>query len=501
MSKRRFREYFHRTIKLNPELKEPLNDFLANITLPNHDLTKTQSFEDLLTHIFKDCDDVHFRKIELSPTQTLLLVYIKGLVDEQAIEKMIVRPIFDREDAEKKDHYSETLTSLSPKKYQDLETLVQGALTGDVIIHLDGDKPVQVSLNGMETRSLSPPLTEQQVYGAKVGFIEDSKSNIALMRQYFPDPRLKVKNYNIGTLSHTHVGLLYLDDYADENLLDEVQNKLASIKVEKIFSSRELAEQVIERPNSLFPQVQKTERVDQVAYALTQGRIALMVNNTPFCNVLPIGLTTFYETAEDNDEGTTWSMMFIRFLRYVCLIISTLLPALYVSLVAFHPELIPTTLAMTLAESRNNIPLPAGLEALLMMFALDVLVEASIRLPSFIGQTVGIVGGLVIGQAAVTAGVVSSAMVIVIAFTAIASFTVPSWELATSLRLVRYLLLFVSVFFGLYGLTLGVCLIFIHLSSLESFSKPYLDPIAPFNFKGLKAMFFKRIPGSKGEKT
>ncbi len=225
--------------------------------------------------------------------------------------------------------------------------------------------------------------------------------------------------------------------------------------------------------------------------ALGQGKLVLFIDNSAFCNIMPISLLSFYQPSDDNDQASTWNIFFIRFLRLASLVISIIMPSLYVALVAFHPELIPTTLAMTIVESRNNIPLPAALEAILMMFALDILVEASIRLPNIIGQTVGIVGGLVIGQAAVDAGIVSSIMVIVIALTAIASFTVPSWELASSWRLVRYCILIVSSFMGLYGMTLGLCVVLLHLCSIESFSKPYLTPLAPLNIRKLLDIFFR----------
>lgn len=206
------------------------------------------------------------------------------------------------------------------------------------------------------------------------------------------DPRLKLKEFTIGTLSHTHVGLLYLDEYVDPELLTLVTKRLEHFKMEQLNDSGELAKEIVDFPLSIFPQVYETERPDFASVALSQGKIVVVIDNSTFCLVLPITLFNLIEISPDNYRMAL-DNSFIRFLRITSILVATILPALYVALVGYHPELLPTTLALSIAESRNNIPFPVYLEALMMIFALDILVEASIRLPSFVGQTIGIVGG------------------------------------------------------------------------------------------------------------
>ena len=441
-----------------------------------------------LNKIFEHSADFRTRTIGLPSGQTVYLYYIEGLNDKERLEANVIRPLVhltEQENKEVIDSVDEVIYGINYIEPKSWKELIDYCLSGYIICHIENRLPVVLSLQKVEKRSLSEPTTEQQVYGPKIGFVEDSRTNVVLLRKYIKDPRLCVKEYQVGSMSATSVAVVYLDEYVDEELLNKIDEKIKGYQNDQLFVSNTLTLSIVERPLSLFPQVQKSERPDQAAFALGQGKVIIIVDNSTFCHIVPTTLFSFYEKSDDNDIGSVWNLTFLRLLRFISLIVATTFPALYVSLVAFHPEMIPTTLALTMAESRNNIPFPAAVEAVMMMFALDVLVEASIRLPHFIGQTIGIVGGLVIGQAAVEAGIISSTMVIVIAFTAIAAFTSPSWEMTGSWRIVRYLLLFFASIFGLYGLTIGICLLLMHLCALTSFNKPYFSPLTPFNPKEL----------------
>ncbi|WP_170885436.1 spore germination protein [Bacillus alkalicellulosilyticus] len=446
--------------------------------------TSTEKVSSILETVFEHSIDFEERNINIPSGQKLTIYFFNSIINHERLQEGVVTPFISRIEHHKTEFISElgeviyNIQYDTPTNWKDL---IQNCLKGDVICHLSGIKPITIPLVQFEKRNLSEPTTEQQVYGPKVGFIEDSLANLSIVRKYFQDPRLKAQKFLLGSLSKTKTYLVYLDEYVDNDLLNDVVKKMSDIKTDNIITTMNLAQHLVEFPKSLFPQVKKTERPDQVAFALTQGKIVIFLDNSTFAIILPTTLWMFYETGDDNDEGSMWNLTFMRLLRISSMFIATLAPATYVALVAFHPELIPTTLALTVAESRNNIPFPAPAEAFLMMFALDVLVEASIRLPSFIGQTIGIVGGLVIGQSAVEAGIVSSAMVIVIAFTAISAFTAPSWELASSWRVIRYMLLFFAAFLGLYGLILGICLFTMHTSALTSFKKPYMSSLSPLN--------------------
>ncbi|WP_142302879.1 spore germination protein [Bacillus sp. FJAT-45350] len=469
--------------------KHDYNDFLRykiGITELNILPNSVEELKVILERVFDNSDDFSVRSMELPSGQKVFFYYVAGLIDADRMEEAVIRPIVNH--GEKNPH--EKLTHVGSLNYEvnyitvdSWPDLIQLCLQGHVICQISDQKPVVLSLEKLEKRSLSEPTTEQQVYGPKIGFIEDSRTNVGLVRRIIVDPRLKVKQFHVGSLTHTAVAVMYLEEYVDNEVLEEVLKKIPQYENDFLISSYALERSLIEHPNSLFPQFQKSERPDQVAYALSQGKIVIAINNSTFSLILPATMWSFYERSDDNDEGSPWHVFFIRMLRISSLIIATTFPALYVALVAFHPEMVPTTLALTMAESRNNIPFPAAIEAFIMMFALDVLVEASIRLPSFIGPTIGIVGGLVIGQSAVEAGIISSTMVIVIAFTAIAAFTSPSWELASSWRVIRYLFLLAASLLGMYGLTLAICVLAMHLCALTSMNKPFLSPMAPFNFR------------------
>ncbi len=489
---------FKKVIRKNSKevTKHDYYDFLSKkVGINEIDTLPTSGVElkKKLEKIFENSDDFRIRSIS-HQNQEVVFYYFEGIVDIDRLDSSVIQPLVRHMEGNEKErvrNIGEVVLGVNYHVPVNWAELVQLCLQGQVISHISGEVPMVLSLQKYEKRTLSEPTTEKQVFGPKAGFIEDSRTNVVLMRKVIQDPRLKVKEYQVGNMSHTAVSVLYLDEYVDKELLEQVQQKIQRFSKDHIFNSNTLAKSLIEYPMSMFPQVQKSERPDQAAYALSQGKVIIIVDNSTFCLILPTTLFSFYEKSDDNDEGSLWNLSFLRLLRISSLIVATTFPALYVALVAFHPEMIPTTLALTMAESRNNIPFPAAVEAFIMMFALDVLVESSIRLPSFIGQTIGIVGGLVIGQAAVEAGIISSTMIIVIAFTAIAAFTVPSWEMAGSWRIVRYILLLFASLLGLYGLTIGICLLLIHLCALTSFNKPYLSPMSPFNPKEFIDVFFR----------
>jgi hypothetical protein len=477
-------------------------DFLGEkIEVPNpSDIPTTHKELDSLLHeVFKDCDDFNTKQLTLPSEQHITMYYISGLFNEEYMYASVIEPFILRKERNnetpvkqvKEVIYSPTITE--PPSWKQL---IQDCLNGKVICHIHDLKPVTIGIITRETRGINEPSTEYQVYGPKMGLIESARTNISMIRNFIHDPRLKVKEFELGSLSHTQVAVLYLEEYVDPELRDQVLSRIQEIDDDNLVISGQLEHHLVDYPMSMFPQTHKTERPDYCSFALSQGKMVIIVDNSTFALVLPTTLMEFYNTTEDHfyKPGTR---AFIRIMRFISLFLAATFPAMYVALVAFHPELIPTTLALTLAESRIKIPFPAIVEALMLMFALDVLVEATMRLPSAVGQTIGIVGAIVLGTAVVEAGIVSNVLVIVISFTAIAAFTVPSWELAQSWRLVRYILLILSSFLGLFGVILGICLITIHLCHLHSFSKPYYSPLSPLNPKEFLNVFVRLIPRKK----
>ncbi|SDZ58287.1 spore germination protein KA/spore germination protein [Evansella caseinilytica] len=456
--------------------------------------TEIHEVKQHITAIFSNSFDFAKRTFRMRDGCGVFLCFISGISSENDLEEQVIKPLL-KQDIRSGDVINQPGTYISVSKFskpQNWQHLIDAILDGNILLHIDGAEPVILQLADKQERSIMDPTTEYQVYGPKIGFIETSKTNIGILRQFIKDPRLKTLNYQIGTLTKTQVALAYLEEYCQPGMVKYIDNKLTAYNKDSLLTQGELTKLISKDPYSIFPQATLTERPELAAFSLIQGKIVLFVDNTTFCIVAPVTFMDMLETSEDQIFLVPWHLTFLRVMRLVSLFVGTTLPALYVALVAYQPELIPTTLTITVAQSRVQIPLPAAAEAFLMMFALDVLVEASIRLPSFVGQTIGIVGGLVIGQAAVDAGIVSNTMVIVIAFTAIATFTLPSWEFVNSWRIVRYALVISSSLIGLYGLVLAVGFLLVHLCKLESMDRPYMYPIAPFDMKTLLTFFYPK---------
>ncbi len=283
---------------------------------------------------------------------------------------------------------------------------------------------------------------------------------------------------SIGELSQTDVAIAYIEGLATEALLDEVRTRLSRIQIDGILESAYIEEFIEDAPYSPFPQIQNTERPDIVIANLLEGKVAILVDNTPFALIVPMTFWNGLQAVEDYYERFIYTS-FIRFIRYILFNITMYLPSIYVALITYHPKLIPTTLLISIAAARDSVPFPTIIEALLMELVFEGLREAGIRLPKAVGSAVSIVGALVVGQAAVQAGIVSSPMVIIVATTGIASFSIPRYNLGTALRLVRFPMLILAGMFGLYGIVIGFIVLTIHLVNLRSFGVPYFNPVAP----------------------
>ncbi|ADU30478.1 spore germination protein [Evansella cellulosilytica] len=457
--------------------------------LPVSSIVVKQQFNE----IFKDSVDFSERDFQLETGRSVYICYIAGLINNDQLEETVIKPLLmNAQNLSNVHDLGNVFTVTKYKTATSWKEAIDNILEGCIVLHIDQQEPIIIYLPHKNERSPQDPTTEYQVYGAKLGFVESSRKNIGIVRQFIKDPRLRCKEYQLGQVSGTHVSVMYFDGYCQPEVIQHLDSLLSSYNNEHLLGTGQLTKYISKHPYSLFPQTQKTERPDLVAFSLVQGKAIIFMDNSTFAIISPVTLMDMIETSEDRAFFVPWNLFFIRILRLISLFIGTILPALYVSLVAFQPELIPTNLTISVAQARINIPLPATAEAYLMMFALDVLVEASIRLPSFVGQTIGIVGGLVIGQAAVEAGLVSNTMVIVIAFTAIATFTLPSWEFVNSWRITRYLLVTAAAFLGLYGLVLAVGFLLVHLCKLDSMNKPFMYPFAPFDAKGIAHFFMPK---------
>lgn len=450
---------------------------------------------------FHHCSDIVFRSFTLHDDTKLLMVYLDGMVRVESIEEAILKPLLYNGLPQGIDHIQslpemlgrEWLPFTDVKTVDSMEDLVNQILQGGLSILVDGQSSsLIVQVRDYETRSIQEPKKESTLRGSKEGFVENIRTNTSMIRRRIIHPNLKMESCKIGTYTQTEVVLVYIQGLADENVLSEVREKLDKIEIDGVIDSANIEEWIESSSFSLFSQIQNTERPDIVTASLLEGKVALITNGSPFVLILPITFWSGLQSADDYFERFTFVIL-TRMIRYVMAFISFSFPAIYVALSTFHPEMIPSYLMISIATARESSPLPTVIELFLMLFIFDALQEAGVHLPNQLGPVVSIIGALVIGQAAVEAGIISTPTIIVISLTGIAAYTIPRYSVNLSFRLVRYLLLLISGWLGFVGFAFGIIFLLIHMVMLESFGTPFLSPVAPFDGKRIKDVFI-RLP-------
>ncbi|QUL52953.1 spore germination protein [Paenibacillus tritici] len=377
------------------------------------------------------------------------------------------------------------------KLVKDINGLLEALLSGDTVILINGlGEGVSGSTCGGEVRPVTEAGTQVAIRGSKESFTETISTNIALVRKIIKNPDLWTETMKLGDITHTDITIMYIHGVADEETIKVFKKKLQEIKVDSILESGYIEQIVEDNKYSPFPTLYNTERPDSVAGNLLDGRIAIFVDGTPFVLIAPTTFFMFFHTVEDYYQRYDISSL-IRMLRFVCLIISMYGPAIFVAALNFHQEMIPTPLLINLASQREGVPFPAFVEAVMMEITFEIIREAGVRMPSPIGQTVSIIGGLVLGTAAVQAGIVSPAMVIVVSLTGISSFATPAFNMALSIRMLRFVIMGIAAFMGLYGIAIFTIMLIAHLCSLRSLGVPYMIPMGPFVPENLKDTFIR----------
>lgn len=454
--------------------------------------------EELLRKQFEKCSDVIFRPFALLGVRKALLVYVDGLVDSKELEANILKPLTTAQGASA---YGRDATLSSVEKYilpianiEPIETLsrtVTLILRWQVLLFVDGEeKALALSISKWPQRTVTEPETEAVIRGPREGFTENVRTATALIRRRIHTPELKMESMQIGRLTQTQVVLCYIQGLIEDSVIKEVKQRLERIEIDSVLESGYIEELIEDTPWSPFPQIQNTEKPDIVTAFLLEGRFALLIDGTPFALIAPITLWGALASPEDYYERYLISTM-IRWLRYTFALIALFLPALYVAITTFHQEFLPFSLLLSVAAARENTPYPAVVEALIMEFSFEAIREAGVRMPKAIGSAISIVGALVIGQAAVQAGIVSAPMVIVVSITGIASFTVPRFNFAIALRMLRFPIIVLAGLFGIFGILFSTICIVLHLCSLRSFGMPYTSPITPLSVQNLKDTLFR----------
>jgi len=450
--------------------------------------------------------DIKIREFNLTlktKTYPAFLIYIDGMVNEENINDFILKPLFLRNNMKmeentrkvknritKKIYYKLDIenylhSSLIPQntvlKENDFSKIVKNINSGFCILFIDSVKnALCVETKGFKGRSIDKPVTESVVKGAHEGFVENIRTNTSMLRKIINNEKLIIEETEVGTLSKTKVAICYMKGITNDDLVSECKYRINNLKLDYLISSGQLEQFIKDNANGPFPQTISTERPDKASNYLLLGRVVVLVNSSPFAIILPATLVDFLSSPEDFNLDYNYAN-FLRFLRFIALFCALLTPGIYIAITTYHLEIIPSELLFAIVAAREAIPFPILFEIIIMEISFELIQEASIRVPSSFSTTVGIIGALILGDAAVSANIVSPILIIIVAFTGISAFAIPDNSLRFALRMFRFMYTILGYFAGFLGIALGFFIHLLTLSSQYSFGVPFFTPYMPFD--------------------
>jgi spore germination protein len=454
--------------------------FLSNDTedVNQHSALKLQSYEKAsYQKTLAEIED-SFDLVQRSFFQEHIhIIYFDSLVDSQKLEWEILAPLRKTSVNNLEEFFQQSLC----KPVYSQQELINGLLDGYVAMFV-GQDAYLINVSGLEERSITESATETVINGPHDSFNEAIKTNVSLIRRRVRSSRLRMVRLSVGEISKTKVLLIYIEGIADPHSVNDLKKRIQAIKIDSITDSNVLIQILDDHPNSPFPQFYTTERPDVAVAKLYDGKIIGLVDDSPNIFCTPSSFFDFFKSPDDYNQR--WILgTGVRILRYIALLLTLVFTAFYVSITTYHYEMVPQSLLQSIMQSRSKVPFPPLIEAIFLELVIELLREAGARLPTKIGQTIGIVGGIVIGQAAVEAGITSNILIIVVAVSAISSFVVPNYIMSSSIRMVRFLFIIMAGFLGNIGIVFTLGLLSIHLSGLTNLNSPYLMPISPTFFK------------------
>jgi hypothetical protein len=429
---------------------------------------KAQLLQGWLRQKLGNSIDVVFQEVEFDSKKAVLL-YISSICDEKKLHEDITTQLMELTSVS----FKEYLKSMSiTKTHESNEQTLAEIMSGSVCIFMY-EEVFLVDLKKLELNATGEATVETVIQGPQKAICEEISTNLNIIRHRYPQPSLRIEETVVGKQSRTKVMIVYDNKLYEESILKEIKQSLDKVDLDVVQAAGELQRGLSKQKRTLFPTMMITERPDRIAYNLAQGKVVLLIDGTPFSLIAPAVFFDFLSSMEDLYQSF-WISRFIVSLRYIGLFISLLLPAFYVGVTAYNPELFRVQLALSIAGSRMGVPYPAYLEVLFMLIMMELLTEASVRLPKAIGSTATTVGGLILGTAAVEAGLVSNVMIIIVAAVAISNFVIPINAMSFAMRVVKYILLLFTTFFGMVGLVFGVILVIAYLTNIDSYGHPYL---------------------------
>lgn len=438
--------------------------------------------------------DILLREFDLPGTPSVrgMLVFMDGMIDKQLIDLAILQPLMILTASQDKPLGNSLIATavdkLLPSNQASRVTLfkdvMDGVNSGDSALFFEGaSEAIVLGTKGYKQRGVERPQIEQAVRGSQSAFSEGLRTNTGLIRTLFPSNDLVTEIIMVGDRTPQKCAIMYLKSIANPQLVAEIRRRLKGIRTDYILNLGILEQYIEDHPGAIFPQVLSTERPDRTVAHLSEGRVALLSEGAPFALILPISFFTFFHSIEDFTLKPPAGTL-TRMLRLVGALLSVLVPSAYLAISYFHQEALPTELALAIAGAREKVPFPAILEIIMMEVSFELIREAGLRIPGMLGSTIGIVGAIILGQAAVAANLVSPIMVVIISIGGLASFTIPDYRMAISLRIIRFGFLALAVSFGLVGVAFGILLLTAQLCSMKSFGIPYLAPVSPKSMPG-----------------
>lgn len=487
------------TNKNNAEAKSPQELVKQQLS------SSLQENRDRLTVMLQGCSDAVIKKINFAnPPHWGLIIYFDGLTDRKEIETNLLKPLLLELNMQNNEagnlqgldiinRVQERILPLAElKQIETLQEVCHHISSGDTVFLIDGSaKGLAAGTRSWQTRSVQSPENEISVFGPKEGFTETLRFNTALLRRRIKSSNFKIESMVLGRITKTDVVVCYIENIAPGQLVAEVKKRLAEIDIDAILDTGYLAELIADNKWTIFTQTEHTEKPDRVCGQLLEGKLCIMADGSPMALIVPVSFPEYMIASEDYYIHFIPASLF-RMLRFAAFFMALLLPSLYVAIITYHHEMIPTPLLLTIAATREGVPFPAFIEALLLEATFELLREAGLRLPRAVGPAVSIVGALIIGDAAVRAGLVSTPMVVVVAFTGISSFVIPSYNAGIIIRVARFCFLFAAGLMGFLGIIIALILMALRMASLSSFGMPYLSPLAPFNADYISDIIIRR---------
>ncbi|WP_339783645.1 spore germination protein [Paenibacillus sp. FSL R7-0313] len=431
---------------------------------------------DDLKQILNHMEDAEIIEHKIGTSASVHLLFIKTLIDQERLNEAIIQPLHQSGG----NSLSSCIINSDVSEVISIEDAGQKIMQGYILLYDSvNDQWLAVQLENPLGRAVESSQTETVIYGAKDSFSEQIDKNITMLRRRLPITTLKTESFTIGSLSKTKVVLMYIDGIINPEFVSLAREKIESVDFDQFLDSAQLAAFIEDHNHTVFPQFLQTDRPDACAFALGEGKLTLLVSNSPFALICPITLFHLFQSPED--YFLRWPVAsFLRLMRYGSFIISLTMIPFYVALTTFHYQMVPLPILFVLLESRSKLPFTPFVEGIFMIVTLEIIKEASLRMPTKTSQTLGVIGGIVIGQAAVEAGFASKVLIVLMGISAIAFFLVPNYQMTKSMVLLQVLLLILASFLGLPGIVIGLIGILAHIHALTSLGQPYLAPLSPF---------------------